>query len=487
MSAHGQYRQVPSQSPVGAKMPAKPSIQEPKPVIVRTPVIDINYCVNADVEQYIEQIQLWYASGFDGRWQLYDFDHDLTSPVRFVAPGEGIYKFIVVAIDHWGRRSWQSGKGQYENTSNNTISPEAAAQQVVFVDYTKPTLYIRSPRQGLPNYQGTTLYISWTGFDTYLREKPTQLFYEPLGSNQWQLIAPSQNASGQYTWQLPSDLQGPVVIKVVLTDWAGNRKVRSSEIINITPKNPRPIAKDRPAESKITSETITNLVTHTTAQTQVIPSPAAFETTEQSTIQQALYAQAKATTKQSPKITTELAGPTIIIDTIAQEKAGDGRAVADLDSVAVRESFRRGNLHCRRCEWSQAAKAFKETLQKDPSYAKARLHLANVYYKMGQFKQSQQELEKCLTNRDIDQKKVLWNLAQTLLAQDNYNGASDKLWKLLKEDPDDYQSWLLFGDIAQQQGKKSLAIKSWSYITRQDLADAETLQIAKARLRQYRP
>lgn len=102
--------------------------------IIHTPSMKIGYEINSFNINNLDRIELWYARGLSGRWQFYDYDQDRTSPVTFTAPAEGIYRFLVVAVDRWGRKSCQTNQN-HDDVSSNTLPDDLPAHLTVFVDY----------------------------------------------------------------------------------------------------------------------------------------------------------------------------------------------------------------------------------------------------------------------------------------------------------------------------------------------------------------
>ena len=129
--------------------------------VIHARKMEVNYRVESAKPGAVVRVELWYGRGSKGSWQLYDYDEDLKSPIEFMAPGEGIWRFLVVAVDQWGRRSW-SPDNKAGGTVDRTIPhDDVAPQQMVFVDYTKPQLYLYSPRGEIEDYQKDSLKIRW--------------------------------------------------------------------------------------------------------------------------------------------------------------------------------------------------------------------------------------------------------------------------------------------------------------------------------------
>lgn len=179
--------------------------------VVRAKRLAIHYDVAGVVRGEISRVELWYGRGESGPWQLYAYDEDRVSPVEFMAGEEGVYRFLVVAVDQWGRRSY--GREGEELG----VRP----QQVVFVDYTAPKLYLYSP-VGQDQRVREELKIRWAGFDDQARAYPVELFARPASETTWTRIAESLPMEGEYTWVVPERFEGEVRVKVAMRDRAGN-------------------------------------------------------------------------------------------------------------------------------------------------------------------------------------------------------------------------------------------------------------------------
>ena len=121
-----------------------------------------------------------------------------------------------------------------------------------------------------------------------------------------------------------------------------------------------------------------------------------------------------------------------------------------------------------RREWERAASAFEKALSKDKYYTEARLALAEVLYKMRQFDRAREHFSLCLQERPNDQ-TALHGLALSQIALGKYDSAQTTLEKLLTENPENWQAWLMHGDAAMQLGRKDIAIASWQNATRSNL------------------
>ena len=379
-----------------------------EPIMVRTPAMQVHYEIASGSGADVVRVELWYSRGWEGQWQLYDYDEDGQSPIVFVAPGEGIYRVLVLAVDHWGRRSYQSGD-KIISLLKGVIPVESMGQEVVFIDYTPPRLYLYSPRVEQQDCVSGQLLIRWSGFDRYLGARPVQLYYQKQGADNWIAISQALEAVGEFEWKLPQRLSGPIVVKAELRDIAGNKDERLSGVIklNQSPTEPPEVSK----------------------------------------IRVCLEGEKEQPADQGGRISG-----------IDIEPAGGVISLERRNRAA--EYFGRGNLHIQRREWEQAAQAFAKALENDPKGTAARVNLAEVLYKMGKFEQAQEQYEWCLQERP-ELQTVRFGLAQSQIALKQYDQAQRTLAKLLEHDRRDWQAWLMHGDVSAKLGDHKAALESW--------------------------
>ncbi|MCK5270120.1 MAG: tetratricopeptide repeat protein [Sedimentisphaerales bacterium] len=392
--------------------------------IVRSRTMNIDYEVNIEPAS-LSRIELWYSRGTtEGAaqpWQLYNYDMDKVSPAEFVAVGEGIFRFLIVAVDQRGQASCRTDGNAMGMVS---IPAEVRAQQTVFVDYTRPRLFLRSPRGKVEQEHNQVLKISWVGFDTHLSDYPVQLFYgrQVDGNEIFTPIAKLLPATGEYLWQIPEQISSPVTIKAVLTDIAGNIDTKSSGWINI-----------------IKSGSDAQPLNHNT------------------NLKKKTESGKEANKEPDKKISKGLSGDSSKVISETDAKAANVRTELRRKAESY---YIRGSLYRQRHEWSKAAQAYDKALAIDGQYLEARLRLGDVFYNMNQFDQARRQFELCLKLR-ADSQAALFGLAQSRMALKQFEQAGTTLDKLLKADNRDAQAWLMRGDAARQLGQKETAVSSW--------------------------
>jgi len=421
--------------------------------IVRSRTVNVNYYIAPQSRADIDRIELWYALGQDGPWMFYGYDQDRIAPVRFIAPSEGVYRFIVVAIDRWGRSSCGSGKRTTPDDPG-FIPSGTPAQQTVFIDYTAPELYLRNPQTNGLNNQ---VEINWMGFDPYLGDYPVRLFWQmsdghnrDLSGQQWNPIGADHLATGQFFWQVPADVTGQVIIKAVLTDQAGNQDTKYSSPVlvkAVAQESPQPQVKELPQPEPVTA---TSVVAAPVVAVPVATTPVAAAPV--------VAVAPVAEEPQLPKITAmpePLPEPCVAVAAAAAEPlaktldepnltpSAEAAAIPDNTQTDqdVERCFRSGSLHSRRGEWAQARQAYTQALELEPHHIPARVNLADVLCKLGEFSQAKQQYERCLQIKP-NHKQALFGLAQVQIAMTQFRQARQTRDKLLKLEDQGWQSML---------------------------------------------
>lgn len=373
---------------------------------IRTANMNINYHIFTANGQTPMRVELWYARGWGAALQLYDYDTDCVSPIPFIAQGEGVYRFLVVAVDRWGQRSYNEAG----SLQAGAVSPEIPSQQVVLVDYTPPRLYLQYPRANIPEYRDRRLPIRWVGFDSHLDARPVKLYCQRQGSEHWVEISGPQPARNEFIWEIPERVNGPVIIKAVITDRAGNQQEQTSGVIQIR----KDFSMTDYGDPTISVEALTPVY---------------------------------------KKTRTDL-------NQYNGNISNDGSFTRMDRQENAKLYFHRGNVYSQRLEWEQAARAFRKVLEYDPKSVSARVNLANALFRMGQFQQAQAEYSRCLQENQ-HQESALFGLAQTQIRLQQYEKAQKTLANLLQQDRQDWQAWLMHGNVSAQLGHQDAAVSSW--------------------------
>jgi tetratricopeptide (TPR) repeat protein len=335
-----------------------------------------------------------------------------------------------VAIDRWGRSSCGSGKRTTPDDPG-FIPGGTPAQQTVFIDYTTPELYLRSLQT---NSQNNQVEISWMGFDPYLGDHPVKLFWQMNGGNnrdlssqQWNPIGTDHLATGQFSWQVPADVTGQVIVKAVLTDQAGNQDIKYSSPVlvkAVVQELPQPQVKELPQPEPVAAAPV--VVAPVVADAPVAGEPESPKIAALP-LPCRTYAEPLAKTSDEPKfIPSEEAAPTS--DDMEKDQA-------------VERYYRSGSLHSRRGELARAKQAYMQVLELEPHYISARVNLADVLCRLGEFSQAKQQYERCLQIKP-NHKQALFGLAQVQIALTQFGQARQTRDKLLSLEDRGWQTML---------------------------------------------
>ena len=385
--------------------------------IIRSDTMQINYQTNL-IPADLSRVELWYSQGPNGKWQLYDYDLDKTAPVSFIAPGEGVFRFLVVAVDLMGRRSCPVQPA--EQVNNNNIDPFASAQMMVFIDFTPPQLFLQSPIENMELYTGSNLNICWAGFDANLGTRPVNLSYQDTNVGPWRPICPALDDIGEYIWQVPQHLTGSIKIKAVITDRAGHQAVKYSGLIKL-------INNHTPPANKLTTPAVKETISSVPQTANISP----------------------------VLIQNHTNNPT-------------SAPISPQTEPASKSYLPRAAIYEQRLDWDKAAQTYQKILDNDPSNISVQLKLADSLYRMGRFSPAMEHYKLFLQSKP-NHYSALMGQAQTQMALKQFDKTQITLEKLLMQDQEDWQSWLLYGDAADELGHKDLAVKSWQRATKSNL------------------
>jgi hypothetical protein len=153
-------------------------------------------------------VQLWGTRDGGKTWQSFGTDTKGQSPMLVTVPEEGIYGF---------QMSLQTG-----NAAGRPPLPGTVPRTWIGIDLTKPVGRITQARQGIGR-DGDKLLIAWEASDNRaLAEKPIAISYSETAGGPWILIASDLPNTGQYAWQLKSNLPQRVYLRLQVRDAAGN-------------------------------------------------------------------------------------------------------------------------------------------------------------------------------------------------------------------------------------------------------------------------
>lgn len=179
------------------------------PALSNQRIFDINYHVGEVGPSGLGKVGLWYTSNNGDSWSFYSHDADLSSPIQFSAPGEGVYGFAIEVSNRAGTSSGRPQAGQRPSLSTA-------------VDYTPPSVLLMNPGAGNFIKGRQEVEISWRAHDRGLADKPVAIYLSSDAGHSWKTLARNLENSGSWSWTTPAANSDKFRIKVELSDLAGN-------------------------------------------------------------------------------------------------------------------------------------------------------------------------------------------------------------------------------------------------------------------------
>ncbi len=390
---------------------------------VRAREIELHY--QLDGADNRAEIELWYTRDRGANWQRYEPTHSAAqgSPLRFVAPAEGLYGFILIVRD--GTR-----------VSRRNPAASEQAQRWVFVDYTPPLaqwLGVEPIQVSIPASESAAqtdrrpvLQMRWTVYDNNLPARPISLYYQSSVEQSWRAIETQLPNVGQYLWTLPEKFAGQMTLKLQVQDLGGH----------VVEKLFGPVSVDRwYAEAAVQR-----------------PSVASAE----------------------PSATQPAENPPRVAPVSSEQ------------NQKAREYYARGAFHWRRGEYALAAERFREALDADPNMLEATIDLAGVYCYQQDFAKAIQLYQSVIVH-DGRNRHALLGAALAFSASKQYPQSREMLLKLLESNNKDAEAWLYLGDVQFQMGGLGEARRHWRTAMEVDASATRVIEEAREKLQTFVP
>lgn len=197
-----------------ARKPAAPAPAQtragstPPLLVVKDPHVSLNYQVDNVGPGGSVTVDVWVTRDEGQTWNMVKSDTDQRSPVSFDLPGEGLYGATLVI-----------------SMANQPASAPAAGAVPdcwIEVDVTKPAAHLLAVRPGTTPETRNSYLITWTAADKNLKPLPIDLHYATSPQGPWQVVAKGLKNVGNYRWNAPGGLNGPVLVRMEVHDLAGN-------------------------------------------------------------------------------------------------------------------------------------------------------------------------------------------------------------------------------------------------------------------------
>ena len=174
---------------------------------VRSREVALHYRLNGASDD--ARVRLWYTRDRGATWREYDVSDQQGSPLRFIAPAEGLYGFYMAALD--GDRS-----------TGEAPEPSQTPQWLIFVDYTPPLVQWEGIETTVGFESDRRVQLRWRAFDNQLNDRPITLWYQSSIDQQWVVIGERLPNTGRYDWRLPEGLSGQVSVRLAVRDAGGH-------------------------------------------------------------------------------------------------------------------------------------------------------------------------------------------------------------------------------------------------------------------------
>lgn len=434
--------------------------------IVKADRFSIDYEFDDQTMRYVSRIELWCGQGKTGPWQLYDYDLDRKPPVDFSVSSEGVWRFLVVPVDVNGVRYYQNSSGNTVQTTNS-IAASVPAQTTVFVDYTKPQIFMHEPVLQTGINGKKQVVVQWNVFDSYLDNFPAQLFWIESGKQQWQPIGTALKAFDSYTFTIPDNVSKPIYFKLVCEDKAANVQESVSGAISlmsggesghdVSVSNSNVYALESaieyqglpeyPAGSPLISTDINDSYRtgpNAIPQEKFLPGGVGVSPSGSGSSQPVQRDDTPLEREVEPVQRQYTVEPALNYVVAKDNSAGNNAVQSVSISKRASEYLLMGQDAYQRGEYERSRMIYEQVIAMEPGYYDAYYLLADVLYLQGKIEQARSNFDIFLSHNPNHRKALLGlmychlklnnlNQAKELLNKVNYLNAEDERWNSLVE------------------------------------------------------
>ena len=182
--------------------------QQPRPLMVNSRLLELDYDVTSAGPSGIARVELWATQDGGQTWRSIALDDDTQSPIVAKVDSEGVYGFRVAV---------SSGAGLGGEAPRSGDLPEIE----IGVDLTEPAARILAVEPGVGRESGS-LIITWQAADTWLARQPISLLWSQTPAGPWNPIAQNLENTGRHAWPIGQPLSRGVYLRIEARDEAGN-------------------------------------------------------------------------------------------------------------------------------------------------------------------------------------------------------------------------------------------------------------------------
>jgi len=415
---------------------------------------DVHYDVPPEAMP-LTAVELWYTYDQGVTWSRFGFDADLTSPVTFDAPNEGLCGLYVIITNPAG-------------ASGDPPRADTQPHQWVYIDYQQPVCQFHPPVV-TKTAGGTNLQLQWSVIDANLPSRPIRIDYRPAGEVEWRLLAADLPNTGRYDWVLPANLRGDVDFQITASDRGGHQVRCDSTLIQYDP----------PTAKRDTVPVAPVQATRSDAQRSDDLLDGGLRTSEQPSVKSTSDVQSAPKTGDMPMILMEQlsqapAQPPVIAATQSDE-------VTHRDQMRALELLNRARRHARDGGWELAATAFADAARIDPTLNEALVELGESLYALDRYADAVDAYDRVL-KRTPGSRAALLGSARSLVKLHRFLDAQERLQRIVRSDPQDASTWLYLGDVAIYRGDAVMARQYYTKAATMAHADIDTVERANQRL-----
>jgi len=376
----------------------------------------------------VEQVDLWVTRDGGKTWSREPGRPCGRQTLAFQAPADGWYGFYLVL----------------HNSAGVSADPPAAGTEphsMAIVDTVAPVLQLHRGSEPPRIVAGCPFSLRLSLIDEHLGPRPLRAFTRTHGEETWVDGGWADLDGPELTWSAPADLAGPVDLRIVATDLAGNRAL--DDLLDVPVEAPPP-----PPGAEPPTETPTPAPPTESCPTSAGSAPA--ETPEN-------LNPASARRRYAPG---------------EFDKLNELRNLSDKLGAT-------GN-------YAQAAEALRQAVEMWPDDPDLLASLAEAVYSDGRHDEAEHWFSTAIA-ADPDHFRALEGLALVAATKRRYPQAAAHLEHLLRLQPNSAQIWLRYGDVEHKLGEKSRALEAWERVISLRDADPAVRQSAERRLRYFQP
>lgn len=171
--------------------------------------VSLAYQIESTNSNSLGRVEVWVTRDEGRNWQRVCEDQDRRSPVEFDLPGEGVFGVSVVVTNNLADPSVPPTKGE---------NPDWWIE----VDCSKPVAQLLAVRPCPGKEEQGCYLITWTASDKNLKSEPIDLYFATRREGPWTPIARGLRNDGNYRWTLPPGLSSDFIVRLEVSDQAGN-------------------------------------------------------------------------------------------------------------------------------------------------------------------------------------------------------------------------------------------------------------------------